>query len=107
MEDPTPTITYDDAYAELYQAQWDRQAIRDQLNASSVPDGLTHAHTELVGVVDDPIAALQSAYDGAADSDKCLSSCYYETPRDGSGSAPSRPASPTPTAPQTSTGTRQ
>jgi hypothetical protein len=31
-----------------------------------------------VGVVDDAIAALQSAYDGAADSDNCLSSCYYK-----------------------------
>jgi hypothetical protein len=40
VEDPTITVTYDDAYAELSQARWDRQAIRDQMNASSVPDGL-------------------------------------------------------------------
>jgi len=78
VESPSSYVTYDDAYSELSQAQWDREMIRDEMNGFAVPDDVRAAHGELVGVVDDAIAAMQAAYDGATDSDYCITSCYYE-----------------------------
>lgn len=78
VEDPSAYVTYDDAYAELSQAQWDRQAIRDEMNGLAVPAEMEGPHAELVPVVDDAITAMQAAYDGATDSDYCITSCYYK-----------------------------
>jgi hypothetical protein len=78
VESPSAYVTYDEAYSVLSQAQWDRQTIRDEMNGLAVPDDVRSAHAELVGVVDDAIAAMQAAYDGATDSDYCITSCYYK-----------------------------
>ncbi len=81
VDDPNAYVTYDDAYSVLSQAQWERQVIRDEMNGLAVPTEMEAAHSGLVGVVDDAISAMQSAYDGATDSDYCMTSCYYaETP---------------------------
>lgn len=81
VERPGSYVTYDEAYSALSQAQWDRQLVRDAMNGLSVPEAVQSAHATLVGVVDDAIAAMQAAYDGATDSDFCVTSCYYaETP---------------------------
>jgi hypothetical protein len=81
VESPNAYVTYDEAYSVLSQAQWDRQVIRDEMNGLPVPADVRAAHGELVSVVDDAIAAMQAAYDGATDSNYCMTSCYYkETP---------------------------
>ena len=81
VESPNAYVTYDEAYSVLSQARWDRQVIRDEMNGLAVPADVQAAHGELVSVVDDAIAAMQAAYDGATDSDYCMTSCYYkETP---------------------------
>jgi hypothetical protein len=81
VESPRSYVTYGEAYSVLSQAQWDRQTIRDEMNGLAVPDDVRAAHADLVAVVDDAIAAMQAAYDGATDSDYCMTSCYYkETP---------------------------
>lgn len=81
VERPGSYVTYDEAYSVLSQAQWDRQLVRDAMNGLSVPETVQSSHAALVGVVEDAIAAMQAAYDGATDSDFCVTSCYYaDTP---------------------------
>lgn len=78
VESPSAYVTYDEGYSVLSQAQWDRQMVRDEMNGLAVPAEVQGAHAQLVVVVDDAIAAVQSAYDGVDDADYCINSCYYK-----------------------------
>jgi hypothetical protein len=74
-------VTYDEAYTVLSQAQADRQVVRDAIGALTPPASVVAAHTDLLTVIDDAIAATQAGYDGVLDSDYCGTSCYYaDTP---------------------------
>lgn len=81
VEDPAAQVTDTEAYGVLSQAQSDRQAIHDAMNALTVPDSVRVAHDRLVGVVDDAIAAVQAAAAGTSDTATCVTDCLYvDTP---------------------------
>jgi hypothetical protein len=78
VDDPANYITYDQAFSELSEAQWDRQTVRDVMNGLEVPTEVQGVHQGVLSVIDVAIAAVQSAYDGASDAQNCMSSCYYK-----------------------------
>jgi hypothetical protein len=72
-------VTYDEAYSTLSEAEWQRREVRDAMTKLELPSRLATSHNQLVGVIDDAIAAVQAAYQGMADSNYCTTSCYYDT----------------------------
>lgn len=71
-------VTYDEAYTAFYDGISQREEVREAMNALSPPDSVRSNHLAVVGVIDDAIAAMQSAVDGLADSQFCYFDCYYE-----------------------------
>jgi hypothetical protein len=77
IEDPGSFVTYNEAYNEFSQGSLDRMDVRDAMDALTVPGEVQSAHDRLLDVVDDAIAAMDSAYSGLFDAQWCTSSCYY------------------------------
>lgn len=78
---PDSYVTYDEAYDVLGRAASDRYTVRDKMNSLTVPPQVMSAHRALVSVIDDAISAVDAGYEGASDSNYCVTSCYYrDTP---------------------------
>lgn len=77
VEDPSTYVTWDEAYRVLSNAQWDRQAVRDEMSGLTVPPSLSTEHNEVLTVIDDAIEAVAAAYEGLSDAQSCVTSCYY------------------------------
>jgi hypothetical protein len=75
---PGSYVTYDEAYDVLGRAASDRYAVRDKMNSLTVPPEVMSAHRALVSVIDDAISAVDAGYEGASDSNFCVTSCYYK-----------------------------
>lgn len=81
VEDSSNYVTWDEAYRVLSDAQWQRQAVRDEMSGLTVPGRLGFAHNQVLAVIDDGIEAVASAYEGVSDAQSCGTSCYYaDTP---------------------------
>lgn len=71
-------ITFDEGYAFLDQAQWNRRAVRDTMNGLGVPAAMQGQHAALVAVIDRAISAIQAADDGTYDAEWCTTTCYWK-----------------------------
>jgi hypothetical protein len=80
VEDSNVVVTYAEGYDFLAQAMQDRRDVRNLLVGADPPAGVRKAHQRVVAVVDRGIAAVQSAYDGLAQSQDCYYCYYRDTP---------------------------
>lgn len=80
VEDPNTFVSPMDGFTYMSTAAEERQAIRDSLNWMTVPTDVRGAHTEVVGVIDRSIRAVQSGYDGLEQWWYCSDCAYSETP---------------------------
>ena len=81
VADPSSSVTYTEAYEVLSRAAEERYTVRDKMSSLTIPPEVITAHRELISVVSDGIAAVDSAYEGASDSNFCVTTCYYrDTP---------------------------
>lgn len=80
VEDPNTFVSPYDGFTYMSSAAEDRQAIRDSLNWMTVPSEARGAHTDVVGVIDRSIRAVQSGYDGLEQWWYCTDCDYRETP---------------------------
>lgn len=81
VEDPNAGVTYYEGYQFLSQAAQDRRNVRDLLVGMDVPAGVRDEHREMVSAIDRATSAVQSAYDGLAQSEDCYDCpSYRDTP---------------------------
>lgn len=81
VEYPDNSVSYDEGYQVLSDAQFQRQLVRDEMVGLAVPSGVADVHNRIVAVLEDAISATGAAYEGTLDAEYCTSTCYYaDTP---------------------------